>query len=48
MVGLTGSRPGIGNIHQWSSGLGQRLVVDSVCHCGGLLLVGLPKIIVCQ
>lgn len=48
MVGLTGSRPGIGHIHQWSSGLGQGLVVDCVGHCGGLLLVRLPKVIVCQ
>lgn len=48
MVGLTGSRPSIGHIYQRSSGLGQRLVVDCMGHCGGLLFVGLPKIIVCQ
>lgn len=48
MVGLTGSRPGIGHVHQRARGLGQRLVVDRVGHRGGLLLVGLPKVIVCQ
>lgn len=48
MVGLTGSRPGIGHVHQRARGLGQRLVVDCVGHRGGLLLVGLPKVIVCQ
>lgn len=48
VVGLTGSRPGVGHVHQWSSGLGQRLVVDCVGHCGGLLLICLPKVVVCQ
>lgn len=48
VVGLTGSRPSIGHIHQRSSGLWQRLVVDCVGHCGGLLFIGLPKVIVCQ
>lgn len=48
MVGLTGSGPGIGHVHQRARGLGQRLVVDCVGHRGGLLLVGLPKVIVCQ
>lgn len=48
MVGLTGSWPGIGHVHQWSCGLGQRLVVDRVGHCGGFLLVGLPEVIVGQ
>lgn len=48
MVGLTGSGPGIGNVHQWARGLGQGLVVDRVGHGGRLLLVGLSKVIVCQ
>lgn len=48
VVGLTGSRPGIGHVHQRSSGLGQRLIVDCVGHCGGFLLICFPKVIVCQ
>lgn len=48
MVGLTGSGPGIGHVHQRPRGLGQGLVVDRVGHCGGLLLVGLSKVIVGQ
>lgn len=48
MVRLTGSGPGIGHVHQWARGLGQGLVVDRVSHRGGLLLVGLSKVIVCQ
>lgn len=47
-MGLTGSRPGIGHVHQRSSGLGQRLVVDCMGHRRGLLLIRLPKVIVCQ
>ena len=46
MVRLTGSWPGVGHVHQGPRGLGQGLVVDRVGHRGGLLLIGLAKIIV--
>lgn len=47
-TGLTGSWSGIRHIYQWTSGLGQGLVVDSVGDCGRLLLLGLPKVVISQ
>lgn len=47
-TGLTGSWSGIRYIHKWACSLWERLVVDSVCDCRGLLLLGFPKVIVGQ
>ena len=47
-TGLTGSRSGVGHVHQRPGGLGQGLVVDRVRHRGGLLFLGVPKVVVGQ
>lgn len=47
-TGLTGSWSGVGHIYQWTSGLGQGLVVDSVCDCGRFLFLGLAKVVIGQ